>query len=150
MMHLSIPIHTRLARYNTPRIINGAFILFILGSLCYFLANSRETSYRAYVSKRAKVPEVSVSASNVNGTSTSRILKLSMLYGEPNTLYERALRTHEAHAIRWNHSYQILRQDLATGFWNKPTFLLNMLTQELMKPAYERAEWLMYTSQLLL
>jgi len=103
-----------------------------------------------YVSELAKAPEVFVAASNVTGTSTSRILKLSMLYGKPNTLYERALRTHEAHSARWNHSFQILRQDLATGFWNKPTFLLDMLTQELMKPAYERAEWLMYTSRLIL
>jgi len=128
----------RSSRFDSPRYINGIGILFFFGILWYFLITSG--SYAQKPNKALHVPKTL----DVHATGTSRILKLSMLYGKPNALYERALNTHQAHSTRWNHSFHVLREDLATGFWNKPTYMLNMLTEELMKPARERAEWLMY------
>lgn len=37
----------------------------------------------------------------------------------------------------------ILRQDIAVGFWNKPSYLMHMIINELAKPVGERTEWLM-------
>ncbi|KAK3670302.1 hypothetical protein LTR78_009856 [Recurvomyces mirabilis] len=67
-----------------------------------------------------------------------------MVYGKSNTNFERALKTHESHSKQWGNGFEVLRQDLATGFWNKPTYILHVLTQELMKAPRERAEWLMW------
>jgi hypothetical protein len=75
--------------------------------------------------------------------AAARVIKVSMLYGASNSLYERALDTHKKHSERWGHRFQVLREDLTSGFWNKPAYLLYSVTQELAKPADDRAEWLM-------
>lgn len=66
-----------------------------------------------------------------------------MLYGESNSLYERAIDTHKKHAEQWGHRFQVLREDITSGFWNKPAYMLYSVTQELTKSLYDRAEWLM-------
>lgn len=66
-----------------------------------------------------------------------------MLYGETNHMYERALQSHERHGKQWGYPMHILRQDIAVGFWNKPSYLLSLVINELTKPAGERMEWLM-------
>ncbi|KAK3613190.1 hypothetical protein LTR22_028261 [Elasticomyces elasticus] len=48
------------------------------------------------------------------------------------------------HFTKGGHTLQVLREDIAAGFWNKPTYILHVLTQELIKPPSERAEWLMW------
>ncbi|KAK5733282.1 hypothetical protein LTS12_026970, partial [Elasticomyces elasticus] len=73
-----------------------------------------------------------------------KVIKVSILYGAGNTFYERAIRLHQQHAERWGHTLQVLREDIAAGFWNKPTYILHVLTQELIKPPSKRAEWLMW------
>ena len=74
---------------------------------------------------------------------TARVVKVSMLYGASNSLYERALVTHRKHAERWGHRFQVLREDITSGFWNKPAFILYSVIEELSKPSDDRAEWLM-------
>ncbi|GFF79155.1 hypothetical protein IFM61606_01163 [Aspergillus udagawae] len=76
--------------------------------------------------------------------STNRIAKVSMLYGKPNRLYERALQSHSRHARRWGYPMHILRQDISVGFWNKPSYLLSLVINELAKPPGERVDWLMW------
>ncbi|KAJ5457197.1 hypothetical protein N7530_012471, partial [Penicillium desertorum] len=73
-----------------------------------------------------------------------RVAKVSMLYGETNHMYERALQSHERHGKRWGYPMHILRQDISVGFWNKPSYLLSLVINELTKPAGERKEWLMW------
>jgi hypothetical protein len=73
-----------------------------------------------------------------------RIAKVSMLYGETNHMYERALRSHERHGKKWGYPMHILREDISVGFWNKPSYLISLVISELTKPAEERIEWLMY------
>ncbi|KAK4901923.1 hypothetical protein LTR49_027160 [Elasticomyces elasticus] len=67
-----------------------------------------------------------------------------MLYGAGKPSYERALQSHQRHAERWGHTLKVLREHLAAGSWNKPTYILHVLAQELIKPPSERAEWLMW------
>lgn len=80
---------------------------------------------------------------NTPGTGSGRVAKVSMLYGKRNLLYERALRSHQRHANRWGYPMYVLREDISVGFWNKPSYLLSLVVQELTKPSAERAEWFM-------
>jgi hypothetical protein len=72
-----------------------------------------------------------------------------MLYGNPNPLYERALRSHERHAQRWGYPMYVLEEDISEGFWNKPSYVLSLVIQELAKPPAKRCEWLMLVSYIL-
>ena len=56
-----------------------------------------------------------------------RVAKVSMLYGKPNALYKRAIKSHYRYAERWSLDMHVLRQDIAVGFWNKPTYLLSLV-----------------------
>jgi hypothetical protein len=78
----------------------------------------------------------------IYGSKPYRIAKVSMLYGD-NKLYERALESHIRHGERWGYSTYIKRQNEYCGYWNKPTFMIQQVAQELAKPEHERAEWLM-------
>ncbi|KAL4872536.1 hypothetical protein BDV12DRAFT_193254 [Aspergillus spectabilis] len=73
-----------------------------------------------------------------------RITKVSMLYGDRNSLYERALQSHRRHAERWGYGMDVLQHGISVGYWNKPTCLLSLVIQELTRPAAERVEWLMW------
>ncbi|KAL4802399.1 hypothetical protein BDV18DRAFT_164222 [Aspergillus unguis] len=73
-----------------------------------------------------------------------RITKVSMLYGPRNTLYERALQSHTRHAQRWGYGMDVLQNDIAVGYWNKPAYLLALVVGELAKPVVERTEWFMW------
>lgn len=68
-----------------------------------------------------------------------------MLYGD-NKLYERALDSHTRHGEKWGYPTYIKRQNEYCGYWNKPTFMIQQVAQELAKPERERAEWLMCVS----
>ncbi|KAL4794580.1 hypothetical protein BDV19DRAFT_390181 [Aspergillus venezuelensis] len=67
-----------------------------------------------------------------------------MLYGERNAHYERALQIHHQHAEPWGYGMDVLQNDIAVGYWNKPAYLLALVVGELAKPAKERVEWFMW------
>ena len=69
---------------------------------------------------------------------------MSMLYGKRNTLYERAIKSHERHAARQGLPIHILRNNVADGFWNKPSFILSLLIAEAAKEPEQQASWLMW------
>jgi galactosyl transferase GMA12/MNN10 family len=73
-----------------------------------------------------------------------QIAVMSMLYGDRNTLYERAIKSHERHAARHGLPIHILRNNVADGFWNKPSYILSLLIAELAKNPEERATWLQW------
>ncbi|KAL4917036.1 cytochrome P450 [Aspergillus aurantiobrunneus] len=56
-----------------------------------------------------------------------RVSKASMLYGPRNALYERALQSHRRHAERWGYGMDILRNELCSGYWSKPAYLLALV-----------------------
>ncbi len=72
-----------------------------------------------------------------------KIAKVSMLYGAPNGYYERAIESHERHAKLHGYPVHVLHHDISQGYWNKPTYILSLIVQELSKAPEERAEWLM-------
>ncbi|KAL4931663.1 cytochrome P450 [Aspergillus undulatus] len=76
--------------------------------------------------------------------SYRRVTKVSMLYGAKNSLYERALQSHRRHAERWGYGMDVLQEDIAVGYWNKPAYLLALVVAELARPDGERVEWLMW------
>ena len=83
---------------------------------------------------------------SINKSRKVHIAKVSMLYGNPNTLYEKALESHKHHAERWGYPMKVLQQDMVGGFWNKPSYLLSLVIEELAKPPSKRVEWLMFVS----
>jgi hypothetical protein len=84
---------------------------------------------------------------NPGGDSTYRassIGKLSMLYGETNTLYERALAAHLPHNKNFGYSMYVLREKTLPGYWSKPAYFLEQLLAELALPEERRLKWLVY------
>ena len=77
-----------------------------------------------------------------NRTLKSSIAKVSMLYGERNPLYERALAGHVPHNNRFGYEMYVLREQTLPGYWSKPAYILNLLLQELARPKGSRLEWL--------
>ncbi|KAH7055983.1 hypothetical protein B0J12DRAFT_709640 [Macrophomina phaseolina] len=73
-----------------------------------------------------------------------RMGKVSILYGEPNPVYERALRTHEVHNRIHGLRQYVLREQVVDGVWNKPAYLLSIMMDELARPAEARLEWLLW------
>jgi hypothetical protein len=78
------------------------------------------------------------------GNRTSKIAKVSMLYGEPSPIYERAIRTHLHHAYIHNYEVQILRDKLLGRLWSKPAYLLSLILNELQLPSASRLQWLFW------
>lgn len=74
--------------------------------------------------------------------------KVHAVFGEPNPIYERALRLHEAHSFQMGHPMFILRERMLSGLWSKPAFVLAIILQELSKPEDVRLKWLLYVSLL--
>lgn len=77
------------------------------------------------------------------GEGGPRIAKACMLYGSQNPLYERAVRSHQLHNELHNYPMHVLRHEITGGFWNKPSYLLSLVVNELAKAPEERAEWIM-------
>ncbi|KAK3174012.1 hypothetical protein K4F52_010318 [Lecanicillium sp. MT-2017a] len=75
---------------------------------------------------------------------TNRLMAVSMLYGQPEPHYLRALQTHFRHNEKWGYAMHVLETDFAAGYWNKPYYMLALIIHELAKPPHERTEWLMW------
>jgi hypothetical protein len=82
-----------------------------------------------------------------NKNSRVRLTKVSVVYGAPNPLYEGALQSHLRHAERWGYGMQVLRREIVGGVWDKISYLLSLVLQEMAKPPSERDEWLWYVSR---
>lgn len=65
-----------------------------------------------------------------------------VLYG--SAIYERAVRTHEAHDRINGYPLHVLRQSLMDDVWSKPAYVLSLLLRELSKPESERLQWLLW------
>lgn len=74
----------------------------------------------------------------------SQVGKVHAVFGEPNPVYERALKLHEAHSNSMGHPMFVLRERLLSGLWSKPAFILSIVLQELAKAEDERLKWLLY------
>ncbi|KAH7049309.1 galactosyl transferase GMA12/MNN10 family protein [Macrophomina phaseolina] len=91
-----------------------------------------------------------ITESGCNGLrniSNVRIGKLTAHFGEPDPTYERALHTHHVHNRIHGIRPLTLREKLVDDLWNKPAFILTILVGEMMKPASERLEWLLWVDR---
>lgn len=104
-----------------------AFVGFIFGSRQSFLTAT----------------ETAIAPATALPLTYSRILSASMLFGITSQTYKRAIETHKRQAQRWGYATEILQRDEGCGFWTKLIFLLNLVGQEMQKPADTRAEWIM-------
>lgn len=59
-------------------------------------------------------------------------------------MYERALETHVKHAEKHGYPFYMARENAADGMFNKIAYIMNVLMNELYKPAEERCEWIFY------
>ena len=124
--------------------------------------------HHSIVPTKAPLPPSEAVAGDSNGneptTETSvkgsKIHQVTMILngeGPEHEVYERALKTHLAHAERWGYKTHILREDIVgsgksgrdskghwqSGVFKKPLYLLSLVINELAKPREERAEWIM-------
>lgn len=90
-----------------------------------------------------KPGDIKIKEPKIAEVSRRRVGKVSMLYGYENLYYERALESHQRHADRWNYPMHVLEEDISVGYWNKPSYVLSLVIQELAKSPDERLEWLM-------
>ncbi len=76
-------------------------------------------------------------------TRKTRFAKVTTLSGFEDTLYERALDTHVQHSVRHGYPIYVARENAVDGIFNKIAYILDILLNELYKPADERVEWLL-------
>jgi len=74
----------------------------------------------------------------------SEVGKVHAVFGEPNPVYERALKLHQVHATAQGHPMHVLRERVLSGLWSKPAYILSIMLQELAKPEEVRLKWLLY------
>lgn len=79
---------------------------------------------------------------------TPKFAKIAVASGFEDILYEKALQTHIDHAQKWGYPLYMARESAADGMFNKVAHILNVLLNELYKPADERVEWLLYVVHL--
>lgn len=124
----------------------GLLVLLILG-IVYSLSPSRYT-VSAHAATTRWTPSLG-SGSRPNGEVVdplkprSAVGKVHAVFGEPNPVYERALKLHEIHAEARGHPMHVLRERVLSGLWSKPAYILSVMLQELAKPEGQRLEWLL-------
>lgn len=79
----------------------------------------------------------------LNTTKKPRFAKVAVASGFEDILYERALDTHVQHALRHGYPMYMARENAVDGMFNKIAYILDILLNELFKPADERVEWLL-------
>ena len=80
---------------------------------------------------------------DMNSTTAARFAKIAVASGFEDILYEKALETHVQHAMKHGYPLYMGRENAADGMFNKIAFILEVLLNELFKPAEERVEWLL-------
>jgi uncharacterized membrane protein (DUF4010 family) len=94
------------------------------------------------IARRAHSSNSEATRAHDGRISRSTIGKLSMLYGETNSLYERALAAHLPHNNNFGYSMYVLREKMLPGYWSKPAYILDQLLAEMALPEEKRLEWL--------
>ena len=128
-------------QHNLTRRTTVCLLLAIL----FLLECSYRTQLASIIPLGTSISRSTISVDkSIKKNSKVRIAKVSMLYGSPNPVYEKALESHKHHAERWGYPMKVLQQDMVGGFWNKPSYLLSLVIEELAKSPSKRVEWLMF------
>lgn len=78
---------------------------------------------------------------------TRRVAFASITTGEPINAYQRAILSQMFHAAVHDTSMHLLCDQLTDGTFNKIAFLLHLVMAEMLKPAAQRLEWIMWTDR---
>jgi hypothetical protein len=70
--------------------------------------------------------------------------KITISFGEPDEVYERAIKSHELHNEKMGYPQFVLRERVLSGLWSKHAYIISVLVQELAKPEDQRLRWLMF------
>lgn len=80
-------------------------------------------------------------------TGRARIATITAHFGVIVKPYQEALRTHLLHSLIHGTEVRVMCDPVVDNLWNKPAFILNLLMREMMKPARERLEWVMWVDR---
>ena len=72
--------------------------------------------------------------------------KITISFGEPEEVYERAIRSHESHNKAMGYTQFVLRERLVPGLWSKHAYIFSVIVQEMAKPEGQRLKWLMFVT----
>lgn len=145
---------TALARQHRPFVAFLLFATFIF--TCMHIPNGvRDSSSSSTPEKILIDPKYNKTMEIGNGTlqiipdtanytKTARFAKIAVASGFEDILYERALDTHVQHAKKHGYPMYMARENAADGMFNKIAYIMDVLLNELFKPAEERVEWLFY------
>jgi hypothetical protein len=81
-------------------------------------------------------------------TRDATIGKVTVSFGEPDEVCDRAIRSHKLHNKNMGYPQFILRERVMPGLYSKHAFLFSVITQELSKPEAERLQWVVYVFQI--
>jgi hypothetical protein len=159
-VHAALNRSTTLARQHKPFIAFLLFASFVLfcRHLPWSQAGHQSPPSSPYRTTPNVIPEMdpifNQTVSQRNGSleiipaaspgKKSRWAKVAVASGFEDIVYERALETHIRHAEKHGYPMYVGRENAAEGMFNKIAFILNIVLQELYKPAEERVEWLFY------
>jgi mannan polymerase II complex MNN10 subunit len=73
-----------------------------------------------------------------------RVAFATITTGKPAEAYQRAIQSQMFASAVHGTSTHVLCEQLSDGAWNKIAFLLNLVMNEMLKPAEERLEWIMW------
>lgn len=76
-------------------------------------------------------------------TKRATVGKMTVSFGEPDEVFDRAIHSHELHNKRMGYPYFILRERVLPGLYSKHAFIFSVIVQELAKPEAERLQWVM-------
>lgn len=76
-----------------------------------------------------------------------RLATVTAHFGKPQRHYQRALGTHVLHNAVQGTRLEVLSTKLIDDLWNKPAFILELLLNEMEKPASKRLEWMFWVDR---
>lgn len=79
--------------------------------------------------------------------SEVRIGRATAHFGSPQEHFQKALQTHLLHSMVHDTPLEVMCTPVIDSLWNKPAFMLSLLLNEMMKPAAERLEWLLWVDR---
>lgn len=80
-------------------------------------------------------------------TGKARVATVTAHFGEPQEHWQKAFRTHLLHSLIHGTEVRVLCNAIVDDLWNKPAFILDLLMQEMMKPANKRLEWIQWVDR---
>lgn len=80
-------------------------------------------------------------------TGRVRIGTATAHFGDQQNHYQKAFQTHLLHNLIHGTELHAMCDPIVDDLWNKPTFLLNLLMHEMMKPENKQLEWIMWVDR---